>query len=105
MLSIVLIFVFVVLMVFRTPIAIVTGASTVFVLLFSDYPMEVVPQLLSYGIQKYSLLSVPFFVLAGNLLGMIPWLGAPTGALATTGALALVTFVAVIAAASNSSVL
>lgn len=37
-----------------------------------------------------------FFVLACNLLGMIPWLGAPTGALATTGAMAFVTFAVVV---------
>ena len=39
-----------------------------------------------------------FFVLALNLFGMIPWMGSPTGSLATTAALALVTFVTVIAA-------
>jgi F-type H+-transporting ATPase subunit a len=39
-----------------------------------------------------------FFVLACNLLGMVPWLGSPTGALACTGALALVTFATVIGA-------
>ena len=33
-----------------------------------------------------------FFVLGCNLLGMVPWLGSATGALATTGALALCTF-------------
>jgi len=33
-----------------------------------------------------------FFVLGCNLLGMVPWAGSATGALATTGALALVTF-------------
>lgn len=33
-----------------------------------------------------------FFVLGCNLLGMVPWMGSPTGALATTGALALITF-------------
>lgn len=33
-----------------------------------------------------------FFVLMGNLLGMVPWLGSPTGALAVTGTLALITF-------------
>jgi len=30
------------------------------------------------------------------LMGMIPWMGSPTGALATTGALAMVTFLVVI---------
>jgi F-type H+-transporting ATPase subunit a len=37
-----------------------------------------------------------FFVLGCNLMGMIPWMGSPTGALATTGALAMVTFLVVI---------
>ena len=37
-----------------------------------------------------------FFVLGCNLMGMVPWLGSPTGALATTAALALVTFFTVI---------
>jgi len=39
-----------------------------------------------------------FFVLALNLFGMIPWMGSPTGSLATTAALAFITFVTVIAA-------
>jgi F-type H+-transporting ATPase subunit a len=42
-----------------------------------------------------------FFVLMCNLLGMIPWLGSPTGALATTGALALITFLTVVLAGSK----
>jgi len=36
-----------------------------------------------------------FFVLGCNLLGMLPWLGSATGALATTGALAMMTFLMV----------
>lgn len=43
-----------------------------------------------------------FFVLACNLLGMIPWMGSPTGALATTGALALLTFGTVVASGSQA---
>jgi F-type H+-transporting ATPase subunit a len=39
-----------------------------------------------------------FFVLALNLFGMIPWMGSPTGSLAVTSALALVTFITVLAA-------
>jgi F-type H+-transporting ATPase subunit a len=38
------------------------------------------------------------FVLGCNLMGMIPWMGSPTGALATTGALAFTTFLVVIGA-------
>ncbi len=33
-----------------------------------------------------------FFVLGCNLLGMVPWLGTPTGSLSVTGILALATF-------------
>jgi F-type H+-transporting ATPase subunit a len=39
-----------------------------------------------------------FFVLGCNLLGMVPWMGSPTGSLATTGALALLTFGTVLTA-------
>lgn len=42
-----------------------------------------------------------FFVLTCNLLGMLPWLGSPTGALGVTGTLALMTLAAVIAAGSK----
>lgn len=38
------------------------------------------------------LLTVFFFILACNLFGLVPWAGSATGALATTGALALLTF-------------
>lgn len=36
--------------------------------------------------------TVFFFVLGCNLLGMVPWMGSPTGALACTGTLAFATF-------------
>jgi F-type H+-transporting ATPase subunit a len=42
--------------------------------------------------------TVFFFVLTCNLLGLVPWLGSPTGALAATGALALITFLVVLSA-------
>ena len=42
-----------------------------------------------------------FFVLTCNLLGMLPWLGSPTGAFGVTGTLALMTFAAVVGAGSK----
>ena len=42
------------------------------------------------------LLTLFFFVLGCNLMGMLPWLGAPTGAWGATFALAVVTFAVVI---------
>ncbi len=40
--------------------------------------------------------TVFFFVLGCNLFGMLPWMGSPTGALAVTAVLALLTFGAVV---------
>jgi F-type H+-transporting ATPase subunit a len=37
-----------------------------------------------------------FFILTCNLFGLVPWLGSPTASLATTGALAFVTFIVVV---------
>jgi F-type H+-transporting ATPase subunit a len=45
--------------------------------------------------------TVFFFVLACNLLGMVPWLGSPTGAIGCTGTLAMMTLAAVIGAGSK----
>ncbi len=42
--------------------------------------------------------SIFFFVLFCNLLGLVPWLGSPTGAWGCTLALALITFVTVVGA-------
>ena len=39
-----------------------------------------------------------FFILTCNLLGMIPWLGSPTGAFGATGGLALASFITVVGA-------
>jgi len=46
------------------------------------------------------LLNIFFFVLICNLLGLVPWAGSPTAALATTGTLALITFAAVVVSGS-----
>ena len=64
---------------------------------------EVARPAIGHGADKYLpfLWTMFFFVLICNLLGMVPWLGSPTGALATTGALALLTFGRVIMAGSK----
>jgi F-type H+-transporting ATPase subunit a len=46
------------------------------------------------------LLSIFFFVLCCNLLGLVPWAGSPTGALGTTATLAVITFLAVVVSGS-----
>jgi F-type H+-transporting ATPase subunit a len=42
------------------------------------------------------LLTIFFFIVTCNLLGLVPWAGSATGALATTGALAMLTFATVL---------
>lgn len=42
-----------------------------------------------------------FFVLGMNLMGMLPWAGSPTGSLAVTGTLALITFGTVVLSGSK----
>jgi F-type H+-transporting ATPase subunit a len=61
------------------------------------------PTIGSHDADKFApfLMTVFFFVLICNLLGLVPWAGSPTGALATTGALALITFLTVIFAGST----
>ncbi len=44
------------------------------------------------------LLTLFFFILTCNLLGLVPWAGSPTGALGMTGALALISYVVMIVA-------
>ena len=63
---------------------------------------EVARPAIGHGSDKFLpfLWTMFFFVLTCNLLGMIPWLGSPTGALATTGALALMTFAKVVISGS-----
>ena len=60
------------------------------------------PTIGSHDADKFApfLMTVFFFVLICNLLGLVPWAGSPTGALATTGTLALITLITVIVAGS-----
>jgi len=44
------------------------------------------------------ILTLFFFILLCNLLGMIPWLGSPTGSINVTAVLALITFAVVVTA-------
>ena len=45
------------------------GASTVLtMLLFTDLDVATIPQLIFDGINKFALMAIPMFILAGNLL-------------------------------------
>jgi tripartite ATP-independent transporter DctM subunit len=50
------------------PVAVVLGVSSLAYLLAADLPLEVVPQKMFSGMDSFVLLSIPAFVLAGNLM-------------------------------------
>lgn len=56
-------------MLIGVPVAVSLGASTVLtMLLFTDLDIAAMPQLIFDGINKFALMAIPMFVLAGNLL-------------------------------------
>ena len=57
------------LMLIGVPVAVSLGASTVLtMLLFTDLDVAAMPQLIFDGINKFALMAIPMFILAGNLL-------------------------------------
>ncbi|TYA71634.1 TRAP transporter large permease [Seonamhaeicola marinus] len=64
----ILILVFIICLLFRFPIAFSLGLSCLTYLLFKGIPLIVVPMKMYSGIDVFVLLSVPGFILAGNLM-------------------------------------
>lgn len=60
--------VFLLAMVLGFPIAISLGVASLSYLVFSDIPLIIIPQRLYSGIDVFVLLSIPGFILAGNLM-------------------------------------
>ncbi|GGG00334.1 TRAP transporter large permease [Paenibacillus abyssi] len=60
---------FIILMVLGFPIAIVLTGSTLLTIMFLDIPLAVVGQRIIQGVNSYTLLAVPFFILAGQIMG------------------------------------
>ncbi|WP_079913684.1 TRAP transporter large permease [Paenibacillus sp. 32352] len=59
---------FVVLMVLRFPISLTLALSTLLTVMYLDIPLAVVGQRMIQGISSYSLLTIPFFILAGHMM-------------------------------------
>ncbi len=59
---------FVVLLVIGFPIAFNLILSSIFYLIAGDYPLTLVPQRIFQGMNGFALLSVPFFILTGQLM-------------------------------------
>lgn len=68
MITTTLLFVLVSLIALRVPVSISIGISTVIALIIGDFPLSVVPRMMIDGLDTFTLLAVPFFVLAGNIM-------------------------------------
>lgn len=66
--TILLFVVFIILLLLGIPIAFALGLSAFVYILFSDLPMMIIPQKMYAGIDVFVLLSIPGFILAGNLM-------------------------------------
>ena len=60
---------FALLLVIRVPVAFSLGLSSLFAMWQMGFGLDLVGDLLSSGITKFSLLAIPFFILAGILMG------------------------------------
>tara|TARA_B100000945_G_scaffold7791_1_gene6364 strand:+ start:63 stop:1352 length:1290 start_codon:yes stop_codon:yes gene_type:complete len=68
MITTILLFVLVSLIALRVPVSISIGISTVIALIIGDFPLSVIPRMMIDGLDTFTLLAVPFFVLAGNIM-------------------------------------
>lgn len=62
---------FFILLVLRLPVAFALGLSALYAIWVQGFGADAVGDLLVSGISKYSLLAIPFFILAGELMGSL----------------------------------
>ena len=60
---------FFVMMILRIPIAFGLGLSAVITALYTGIPLAILAQAMAKGISSFSLLAIPFFILAGEIMG------------------------------------
>jgi tripartite ATP-independent transporter DctM subunit len=60
---------FVLMLLLRFPIALTIAGSTLLTVMYLDIPWIVVGQRMVQGMNSYSLLAIPFFILAGTIMG------------------------------------
>ncbi|ESR23836.1 TRAP transporter large permease [Lutibaculum baratangense] len=63
--------VFFVLLFLRVPVAFALGLSSAYAMWVIGFGLDMAGDLISSGIAKYSLLAIPFFILAGTLMGSL----------------------------------
>lgn len=62
---------FFVLLAVQVPVAFALGLSAMFAMWQLGFGLDLAGDLISTGITKYTLLAIPFFILAGNLMGVV----------------------------------
>ncbi|WP_027134150.1 TRAP transporter large permease [Geminicoccus roseus] len=62
---------FFLLLLVRVPVAFALGLSSLYAMWQIGFGLELVGDLLSSGVAKFSLLAIPFFILAGSLMGTV----------------------------------
>ncbi|MBP1849642.1 TRAP transporter large permease [Rhizobium halophytocola] len=62
---------FFILLVLRLPVAFALGLSALYAMWVLGFGLDLVGDLIATGIAKYSLLAIPFFILAGALMGSL----------------------------------
>lgn len=94
---------FLVLLLLNVPVAVALGAATVLAMLATGTDFSLLPSIVYAGIEKFSLLAIPFFILAGlvmerggvsrGLIGLVAYLVGPVrGGLAMVSVLSTVLF-------------
>ena len=66
-----MVIVFFVLLALRVPVAFALGLSALYAMWAMEFGLDLVGDLISAGIAKFSLLAIPFFILAGALMGSV----------------------------------
>jgi C4-dicarboxylate transporter DctM subunit len=66
-----MVLVFFVLLFLQVPVAFALGLSSLFAMWQLGFGLDLVGDLISAGIAKFSLLAIPFFILAGSLMGHV----------------------------------
>ncbi|MBW1802143.1 MAG: TRAP transporter large permease subunit, partial [Deltaproteobacteria bacterium] len=68
MATLVLMFSFLIFLLIRVPVSIAMGLSSTLALWIGDYPLVALPHNMGTGVMSYTLMAVPFFIFAGNLM-------------------------------------
>ncbi|MFS0643603.1 TRAP transporter large permease [Siminovitchia sp. 179-K 8D1 HS] len=59
---------FVLMLLMRFPVALTLAGSTIITMIYLNIPLEVIGQRMIQGVNSYALLTIPFFILAGQLM-------------------------------------